>query len=135
MEEIKANAVYTREEAEKLLKISRTTMKRLLQQGVIRAGKVGNQYRILGSELLRQVLPDAGYQTARELYRVSKKMLKDIEKELEEEIAREKEESRAIRLLFYLKCRVIFLSSCSLALPVGKYRQFLLVCRSSIIVV
>lgn len=92
MEEIKANAVYTREEAEKLLKISRTTMKRLLQQGVIRAGKVGNQYRILGSELLRQVLPDAGYQTARELYRVSKKMLKDVEKELEEEIAREKEE-------------------------------------------
>lgn len=92
MEEIKANAVYTREEAEKLLKISRTTMKRLLQQGVIRARKVGNQYRILGSELLRQVLPDAGYQTARELYRVSKKMLKDIEKELEEEIAREKEE-------------------------------------------
>lgn len=55
--EILPNAVYTTEEAEKLLKISNSTMKRMLKQGLIRANKVGKQYRILGLELLRLVSP------------------------------------------------------------------------------
>lgn len=56
-EEIKPNAVYTTGEAEKILKISNSTMKRLLKKGLIKANKVGKQYRILGLELLHLVSP------------------------------------------------------------------------------
>ena len=56
--EIKPNAVYTTKESQDLLKISSSTMKRLLKKGIIRANKVGGQYRILGRELLRIVSPD-----------------------------------------------------------------------------
>ena len=56
-EEIKPNAVYTTSEAEKILKISSSTMKRLLKSGMIKANKVGKQYRILGLEILRLVSP------------------------------------------------------------------------------
>lgn len=56
-QEILPNAVYTTEEAEKLLKISNSTMKRMLKSGLIKANKVGKQYRILGLELLRLVSP------------------------------------------------------------------------------
>lgn len=55
--EILPSAVYTTSEAEKILKISSSTMKRLLKKGLIRANKVGKQYRILGLELLRLVSP------------------------------------------------------------------------------
>ena len=52
-EEIKPNAVYTTDETKDLLKISTSTMKRMLKKGLIRANKVGGQYRILGKEILR----------------------------------------------------------------------------------
>lgn len=58
MSEIRPNEVYTTREAEDLLKISNSTMKRLLKQGLLRANKVGKQYRILGHELLRLVSPE-----------------------------------------------------------------------------
>jgi len=57
-EEINKNAVYTTTEARDLLKISDSTIKRLLKKGVLRANKVGGQYRILGKELIRLVSPD-----------------------------------------------------------------------------
>lgn len=57
MSEIVPNEVYTTGEAEVLLKVSNSTMKRLLKKGLIRANKVGGQYRILGHELLRLVSP------------------------------------------------------------------------------
>ncbi|MBF0245358.1 MAG: helix-turn-helix domain-containing protein [Planctomycetes bacterium] len=85
MEEIKAHAVYTREEAEKLLKISRTTMKRLIKEGVIHAAKIGSQYRILGAELLRLLLPDSGYSAARDLYHKSRELVHEMEQSLEED--------------------------------------------------
>lgn len=56
-EEIKPNAVYTTEESERLLKVSKSTMKRLIKRGIIRANKVGRQYRIMGKELLRIISP------------------------------------------------------------------------------
>ena len=56
-EEIKPNAVYTTSETEKILKISSSTMKRLLKSGMIKANKVGKQYRIMGLEILRLVSP------------------------------------------------------------------------------
>jgi len=57
-QEILPNAVYTTEEAENLLKISNSTMKRLLKKGILRANKVGKQYRILGLEILRLISPE-----------------------------------------------------------------------------
>ena len=55
--EIKSHAVYTTAETGELLKISPSTIKRLLKKGLIRANKVGGQYRILGKEILRLVSP------------------------------------------------------------------------------
>ncbi len=56
--EIKANEVYTTQEAQKLLKVSPSTTMRLIKKGIIRAAKVGKQYRIMGKELLRVVSPE-----------------------------------------------------------------------------
>jgi excisionase family DNA binding protein len=58
MPEIKPNGVYTTEETQELLKISNSTIKRLLKKGLIRANKVGGQYRILGHEILRMLSPE-----------------------------------------------------------------------------
>lgn len=58
MTEIKPNEVYTTTEAQALLKISKSTIKRFLKNGIIRAHKLGGSYRILGAELLRAISPD-----------------------------------------------------------------------------
>lgn len=58
MSEIKRNEVYTTGETEKLLKVSNSTVKRMLKSGLLRANKVGKQYRILGHELLRLLSPE-----------------------------------------------------------------------------
>lgn len=84
MPEIEKNAVYTREEAEELLKISRSTMMRLIKKGVIRAAKVGGQYRFLGSELLHMFLPEKGYKAARTIYRKSRKTIHQMELHVDE---------------------------------------------------
>lgn len=57
MAEINPNEVYTTSETKSLLKISESTVKRLLKNGLIRANKVGGQYRITGKELLRLISP------------------------------------------------------------------------------
>lgn len=56
-QKIRSGTVYTTGEAEKVLKISNSTIKRLLKQGLIRANKIGGQYRITGKELLRLISP------------------------------------------------------------------------------
>jgi len=56
--EIKKYEVYTPKEAQALLKISPSTMTRMLKSGLIRAAKVGKQYRILGRDLLRILSPE-----------------------------------------------------------------------------
>lgn len=58
-QEINENSIYTTEETGEILKISQSTMKRLLKKGLIRANKIGKQYRILGREILRLVSPEA----------------------------------------------------------------------------
>lgn len=82
MREIKSTQVYTREEAELILRISQSTMMRLIKKGVIRAAKIGGQYRILGSELLRQFLPDSEYEKARKVYRKARSKVHAMEKDL-----------------------------------------------------
>ncbi len=57
MEEISPKKVYTTEETRDFLKISESTIKRLLKKGIINAYKVGGQYRIWGSEILRLISP------------------------------------------------------------------------------
>lgn len=72
MLEIKANQVYTTAETQDLLKISPSTMKRLLKKGLIRANKIGKQYRIFGHEILRVLSPEVD-QKATDLYQKIKK--------------------------------------------------------------
>ncbi len=55
--EINENEVYTTAEMRQILKISQSTAMRMLKTGLIRAAKVGKQYRIMGKELLRLVSP------------------------------------------------------------------------------
>ncbi|MCL5774854.1 MAG: helix-turn-helix domain-containing protein [Patescibacteria group bacterium] len=57
MSEIRPNEVYTTQETQELLKISNSTMKRMLKGGLLRANKIGKQYRIMGHEILRVVSP------------------------------------------------------------------------------
>lgn len=57
MAEIKEKEVYTIEETQDLLKVSRSTILRLIKKGILKAGKIGGQYRILGVELLRHLFP------------------------------------------------------------------------------
>lgn len=57
MSEINPNEVYTTGETQDLLKISSSTMKRLLKRGLIKANKIGGQYRIMGKEILKALSP------------------------------------------------------------------------------
>ncbi len=56
--QINENEVYTPKEAQTLLKISPSTLTRMIKKGLIRTAKVGRQYRILGKELLRVISPE-----------------------------------------------------------------------------
>ena len=55
--ELNEKEIYTAEEAKGLLKISQSTFLRLIKKGILRAYKVGGQYRILGREILHLVSP------------------------------------------------------------------------------
>lgn len=77
-QEIIENAVYTREEAQDLLKISTSTIKRLLKRGLIRANKVGGQYRILGKELLLLVSPGLESKAEKSYLKLKKKVVEKI---------------------------------------------------------
>ncbi|MDI6591328.1 MAG: helix-turn-helix domain-containing protein [Patescibacteria group bacterium] len=66
MPEIKPDQVYTPKEVRDFLKISESTLKRFLKKEIIKAYKIGRQYRIWGSEILRLVSP--------EVYQVYKKV-------------------------------------------------------------
>ena len=54
---IEPNQVYTTKEARDFLKVSESTIKRYLKNGIIKAYKVGGRYRILGSEILILISP------------------------------------------------------------------------------
>ena len=55
--QIEEDVIYTPKETQKYLKVSQSTMTRMLKKGLIRAAKVGKQYRILGKEILRLISP------------------------------------------------------------------------------
>jgi excisionase family DNA binding protein len=79
-EEIKPNLIYTTEEARGFLKISESTIKRLLKRGLIKAYKVGGQYRIWGSEILRLVSPEVESKVYKIYKKVKDKTRETIEK-------------------------------------------------------
>jgi len=54
---IEKDEVYTPQEAISILKISDSTFRRLVRNGVLRSAKVGGQYRVLGREILRILNP------------------------------------------------------------------------------
>lgn len=78
--EINHNAIYTTAEAKNILKISPSTIKRLLKRGLIRANKVGGQYRILGKEILRLVSPETEQKTIKSYLKIKNKVVKKINK-------------------------------------------------------
>ncbi len=79
-EEIKQNAVYTTSEAQNILKISNSTIKRMLKSGLLKANKVGGQYRILGRELLRLVSPELEKAATEKYLGLKEKVVKKINK-------------------------------------------------------
>jgi len=79
-EEIKPNALYTTSETQKLLKISSSTIKRLLKKGLIRANKVGGQYRILGREILHLVSPSIEQEAIKSYLKIKQKVVDRINK-------------------------------------------------------
>lgn len=77
---IEPNKVYTPKETGEILRVSQSTMKRLLKKGLIRANKIGGQYRILGHELLRLLSPEIDEKTTtlyQTLKRKTKKLLEE----------------------------------------------------------
>ena len=77
---IKPNEIYTTEEARDFLKVSESTIKRLLKGGIIKAYKVGGQYRIWGSEILILVSPDVEEKVYKAYKKVRDKTKRTIEK-------------------------------------------------------
>lgn len=71
--------VYTTEEAQKALKVSSSTMMRLIKNGILKAGRVGRQYRIMGKEILHLISPSLEEKVAT-VYRKGKEWVKkDLE--------------------------------------------------------
>jgi excisionase family DNA binding protein len=80
MSEIKPNEIYTTEEAQDFLKISESTIKRMLKKEIIKAYKVGGRYRIWGSEILQLVSPKVESKVYKVYSKVRDKTKKVIEK-------------------------------------------------------
>ena len=80
MSKINPDEIYTTEETQEFLKISNSTIKRLLKRGIIKAYKVGGQYRIWGSEILRLVSPEVESKVYKVYDKARTKVRKAIEK-------------------------------------------------------
>lgn len=79
-QEIKPHAVYTTKETQEVLRISESTIKRMLKHGLIRANKVGGQYRILGKEILRVLSPELERSAVKSYLKLKKKVINKINK-------------------------------------------------------
>lgn len=79
MKPIEPDTVYTTKETKNLLKVSTSTIKRLLKKGILKANKVGGQYRILGREILRLVSPELEKKAIDAYLKVKEKTKKKLE--------------------------------------------------------
>ncbi len=75
MDKIKPDKIYNTAETMNFLRISKSTIKRWLKSGIIRANKIGGRYKILGSEILRLISPALEKDT-RQAYRDLKEKTK-----------------------------------------------------------
>ncbi len=80
VEEIKPEKIYTPKEARDFLKISESTMKRMLKNGIIQAHKVSGQYRIWGREILKLVSPESVIKGDRAYLNIKEKIKDTINK-------------------------------------------------------
>lgn len=111
-EEIKEKALYDIRETARLLKVGRSTILKLIQNGELPAAKVGKQYRILGyyilDYILRKTEPKDKIRLAKEeiswekrlenlTSRIGKKTVKYPPTEIEKDIAEALREVRAKR--------------------------------------
>lgn len=80
IEQIKPNEIYTTKETQDFLKISESTIKRMLKNGVITAYKVGGRYRIWGSEILSLISPEVESKVYKSYKNLREKTKKTIEK-------------------------------------------------------
>lgn len=80
MTEIHSKELYTTKEAQDFLKISSSTIKRMLKRGIIKAYKVGGSYRIWGDEILGLVSPELEEKVYKIYKRVKDKTRKTIKK-------------------------------------------------------
>lgn len=77
-EEIKPHGVYTTGETQDILRVSESTIKRMLKNGLLRANKVGGQYRILGKEILRVLSPNLEKEAVKSYLGIKKKVVDRI---------------------------------------------------------
>lgn len=80
VDEIKPDKIYTPKETRDFLKISESTMKRMLKKGIIEAYKVSGQYRIWGHEILKLVSPRLDVKVYKIYKNLREKTKKIIEK-------------------------------------------------------
>lgn len=80
MQEINPKEIYTTKEAQDFLKVSPSTIKRMLKSGIIKAYKVGGTYRIWGSEILSLVSPEVESKVYKIYDKIREKTRKTIEK-------------------------------------------------------
>ncbi|MDP3883029.1 MAG: helix-turn-helix domain-containing protein [Candidatus Staskawiczbacteria bacterium] len=80
VEEINPNKIYTPKETQDFLKISESTMKRMIKNGIIKAYKVSGQYRIWGNDILNLMSPKTEKKIRRFYYNIEDKVRKTIEK-------------------------------------------------------
>lgn len=79
-QEVKPYTIYTTNETQHLLKVSKSTMKRILKKGLLRANKIGRQYRILGKEILRLVLPEMEKSATQSYLKLKRRVVNKINK-------------------------------------------------------
>lgn len=80
MPEINPKEIYTTKETQEFLKVSPSTMKRMIKGGIITVYKVGGVYRIWGDEILKLLSPKTGEKVYNIYHKIKEKTKKTIEK-------------------------------------------------------
>lgn len=80
IEEIKPGKIYTPKETRSFLKISESTMKRMIKGGIVKAYKVSGQHRIWGDEILRLVSPNLESRVFQAYKKIKKRTKEAIKK-------------------------------------------------------
>ena len=80
MTTIDPDGIYTTQETQVILKVSKSTIKRYLKRGIIKAVKVGGRYKIFGHEILKALSPDID-KKATNIYQKLKNKTKEATKD------------------------------------------------------